>query len=71
MEIWAVEVRLGGKWERKHLASTKELLLKQCDLYIGRTCEAGYDVRVVPYVADDSRAEALTMERIKEGHQPW
>lgn len=58
-ERWCIEIKINGKWEIRHSAITRERLLDQLDLYAGRSLQAGYEARIIPYVADESRAEML------------
>jgi hypothetical protein len=65
-EHWAVEVKIGGKWEVRNTALTKDKLMVTIDLYAGRALSAGYEARIVPYVADEARAEYLEEREIRK-----
>jgi hypothetical protein len=58
-EIWSLEVKIGGKWESRRTAFTKAAMLAQASLYVSRSLSEQYEVRIVPYVADESRTEIL------------
>ncbi len=58
-ERWCIEIKINGKWEVRHSAITRESLLDQLDLYAGRALARGYEGRIIPYIADESRAEML------------
>jgi hypothetical protein len=59
METWVAQIKLGNRWEIRAVAQTKEALLKILDIYTGRARESGYQVRIVPYVLDEARAEEV------------
>jgi hypothetical protein len=59
MEIWSLEVRLGDRWESRKVTYTREAMIAQMNLYVSRLVQTDYEVRIVPYVADESRAERL------------
>ena len=57
--IFTIEVNIGGTWTIRLQALTMERLMQQADLYAGRALEAGYEVRIAPYVLDESLVEML------------
>lgn len=63
-EMFVLEVKLGSEWTPRAQAYTEERLMEQADMYAGRAIEAGYEARIVPYVADESRAKALEPTKI-------
>ena len=65
-ELWVIQVKIGTSWSIRYQALTKERLLEQADLYAGRALESGQEVRVCPYVIDESRIEILESSPIKK-----
>lgn len=63
-EIWAIQVRVGNRWETRRMNVNKDSLVQYADLYVGRALEAGYEARIVPFVADESRQETIELVRI-------
>lgn len=62
-EIWVIQVKIGGVWDTRRVSFSKDNLVAYADLYVGRAIEAGYEARILPFVADESRQEAIELTR--------